>query len=64
MLILKNSEFERVEGHWQPLRELNFNYSGIPVTSVRGVSTVIPHTALCAVIEPKKFVKRIEKLAF
>ena len=32
---------ESVEGLWQPLRELNFNYSGISVASALRVS--IPH---------------------
>jgi len=30
-----------VEGLWQPLRELNFNYSGISVASALRVSNVI-----------------------
>jgi hypothetical protein len=32
---------ESVEGLWQPLRELNFNYSGISVASALRVSMLI-----------------------
>ncbi len=33
---------ELVEGLWQPLRELNFNYSGISVASALRVSIGFP----------------------